>query len=538
MAQAVSLVAVGSACAETEASASAEAASPADQPGTAPDTIAAPEAAATSETPAIEPPPVAVADAPPPHPIVTIIRKTLAGSDIRKDAAAEDVAALEDFYGAWSGEPLWITEMGFTARAQSALFEIAKADDWGLDAEAFALPAAGALPKDEDAQAQAEIALDLAILKYARFARGGRYDPSAISDLLDQAPPLRDPETVIAEIGMTSAPDAYLRSLHPSHEQFVRLREALLEARDKEKEDAKASATDIKRIVMNMERWRYMPEDLGPLYVWLNTPEFMLYVVKDGETVFRDKTLVGTIGYPTPIFSADMKTVVFNPDWVAPPSVLQDKLLPALRRKYFNILNANKLRVSYQGKPVDPTKIDWNRVNIHSFTFSQKSGPKNVLGKAKFLYPNKHIVYMHDTLSYRQKVFKEKRRDIGYGCVRMQNPRRFAEVLLAEDQDWEASKVKDLWDNGVNRAVSIEQKLPVHTTYFTAVVDKDGKVSTFGDLYGIDRKMAVAMFGSADGFPVPPPEPKRSSGAVASSAPARQTGGGTGISSSLGFLGD
>ena len=91
---------------------------------------------------------------------------------------------------------------------------------------AFALPAAGALPKDEDAQAQAEIALDLAILKYARFARGGRYDPSAISDLLDQAPPLRDPETVIAEIGMTSAPDAYLRSLHPSHEQFVRLREA------------------------------------------------------------------------------------------------------------------------------------------------------------------------------------------------------------------------------------------------------------------------------------------------------------------------
>ncbi len=538
MAQAVSLVAVGSACAETEASASAEAASPADQPGTAPDTIAAPEAAATSETPAIEPPPVAVADAPPPHPLVTIIRKTLAGSDIRKDAAAEDVAALEDFYGTWSGEPLWITEMGFTARAQSALFEIAKADDWGLDAEAFALPAAGALPKDEDAQAQAEIALDLAILKYARFARGGRYDPSAISDLLDQAPPLRDPETVIAEIGMTSAPDAYLRSLHPSHEQFVRLREALLEARDKEKEDTKASATDIKRIVMNMERWRYMPEDLGPLYVWLNTPEFMLYVVKDGETVFRDKTLVGTIGYPTPIFSADMKTVVFNPDWVAPPSVLQDKLLPALRRKYFNILSANKLRVSYQGKPVDPTKIDWNRVNIHSFTFSQKSGPKNVLGKAKFLYPNKHIVYMHDTLSYRQKVFKEKRRDIGYGCVRMQNPRRFAEVLLAEDQDWEASKVKDLWDNGVNRAVSIEQKLPVHTTYFTAVVDKDGKVSTFGDLYGIDRKMAVAMFGNADGFPVPPPEPKRSSGAVASSAPARQTGGGTGISSSLGFLGD
>jgi L,D-transpeptidase YcbB len=524
---------------------SAEAASPPGQAGTQSETTAGPDAAATTEspatteTPATEPPPEAVADASPPHPIVAIIREKLASPDIGKGAEADDVAALRDFYEAWNDAPLWITEMGFTARAQAALFEIEKADDWGLEAKAFALPSAGALPANDEAQAQVEIALDLAILKYARFARGGRYDPAAISDLLDQSPPLRDPKTVIAEIGMTSAPDAYLRSLHPSHEQFVRLRQALLKARDAEKEGAKASATGIKRIVMNMERWRYMPESLSPIYVWLNTPEFMLYVVKDGETIFRDKTLVGTIGYPTPIFSADMKTVVFNPDWVAPPSVLQDKLLPALRRKYFNILKANKLRVSYQGKPVDPTKIDWNRVNIHSYTFSQKSGPKNVLGKAKFLYPNKHIVYMHDTLSYRQKVFKEERRDIGYGCVRMQKPRQFAEVLLAEDQKLEASKVKELWDKGVNRAVSVEQKLPVHTTYFTAVVDDEGKISTFGDLYGIDRKMAVVMFGTADGFPVPPPEPKRSSsGAVASSAPARNTGGGTGISSSLGFLGD
>ena len=282
-----------------------------------------------------------------------------------------------------------------------------------------------------------------------------------------------------------------------------------------------------------------MPEELGTLYVWLNTPEFMLYVVKDGETIFEDKTLVGTIGYATPVFSADMTTVVFNPDWVAPPSVLQDKLLPALRRKYFNILKSNKLQVSYQGKPVDPTKIDWNRVNIHRFTFSQKSGPKNVLGKAKFLYPNKHIVYMHDTLSYRQKVFNEKRRDIGYGCVRMQKPRQFAEVLLAEDQDLDKGRVKELWDKGVNRSVSIEKTLPVHTTYFTAVADKDGKVTTFGDLYGIDRKMAVAMFGTADGFPVPPPEPKRPSRSVAS-APSRHTGGGagTGIFSTLGFIED
>ncbi|MGH6734766.1 MAG: L,D-transpeptidase family protein [Methyloceanibacter sp.] len=263
----------------------------------------------------------------------------------------------------------------------------------------------------------------------------------------------------------------------------------------------------------------------------------MLYLVKDGKTIFTDKTLVGTIGYATPVFSADMKTIVFNPDWVAPPSVLEDKLLPALRRKHYNIVKSNKLQVSYQGKAVDPSKVDWNRVNIHNFTFTQKTGPTNVLGKAKFLYPNKHIVYMHDTLPYRRKVFKEKVRAIGYGCVRMEDPQRFAELLLAEDKEWPASKVKDLWDKGVNSAVTLDTPPPVHTTYFTAVVDEEGEVATFGDLYGLDRKMASALFGDTEGFPVPPPEPKQSQGSVAS-APSRHSGGGSGIASSLGFIDD
>ena len=472
----------------------------------------------------------------PPQPIVAIIRETLADPEVTKDAAAEDVAALQAFYRGWGAPPPWITEMGFSAKGQAVLFEIDKAGDWGLDADAFALPEPGALPKDDAAQALAEIKLDLAILKYARFARGGRHVPFEISDLFDQTPPMRDPKAVIGEIAAADAPDAYLQSLHPQHEQFVRLRQALL-ARAEDVEKSKTDATDIKRLIINMERWRWMPEELGALYVWLNTPDFMLYVVKDGKTVFTDKTLVGTIGYPTPIFSADMETIVFNPDWIAPPSVLQDKLWPALKRRYYNILSANKLKVSYQGKPVDPRKIDWNRVNIHNFTFSQKSGPKNVLGKAKFLYPNKHIVYMHDTLSYRRKVFEEEMRAIGYGCVRMQKPRQFAELMLSEDQDWPASKVKDLWDKGVNSPVTLETSPPVHTTYFTAVVNDGGKVETYADLYGLDRKLAQALFGTTEGFPEPPPEPKPRA-TVASSAPARDSGGGGGFANSLGFLGD
>lgn len=483
------------------------------------------------KTPVSEPPTeTATAATPgPPHPVVVIIREKLADPAVIKDAPKEDVAALKAFYGARSEPPLWTTEMGFSAKGQAALFEIAKADDWGLEAKDFALPDAGALPADKGAQALAEIKLDLAILKYARVAHGGRHAPSEISDLFDQTPPVIEPQTVIAEIGGAEAPDVYLQSLHPRHAQFERLRRALLEAREADKPDE----TDIKRLVINMERWRWMPEELGELYVWLNTPDYMLYVVKDGKTVFEDKTLVGTIGNATPVFSDEMETIVFNPDWIAPPSVLEDKLWPALKRKYYNVLSSNKLKVSYKGKPIDPTKIDWRRVNIHRFTFSQKAGPKNVLGKAKFLYPNRHIVYMHDTLPYRRKVFDKDERAIGYGCVRMEKPLPFAELLLAEDQRMPKSEVKELWDKSVNKSVTLDSKPPVHTTYFTVLVDDDGKVSTFKDLYGLDRMHAEALFGSTDGFPKPPPEPKqRSSGGVASSGSSSR---GNGFATALGF---
>jgi murein L,D-transpeptidase YcbB/YkuD len=122
--------------------------------------------------------------------------------------------------------------MGFSARGQQVLFEIEKASEWGLDPASFALPPAEALPATPEAQAEAEISLDLALLKYARFARGGRLTPSKVSTLFDQTPPLRDPKAVLAEIEAAEAPDAYLRSLHPKHEQFERLRQALLEKCD------------------------------------------------------------------------------------------------------------------------------------------------------------------------------------------------------------------------------------------------------------------------------------------------------------------
>jgi L,D-transpeptidase YcbB len=161
---------------------------------------------------------------------------------------------------------------------------------WGLSSAAFDLPPAGDLPATTEAQATAEIKLGLAILKYARFARGGRVDPSQLSELLDQTPALRDPKIVLTEIAASQAPDAYLRSLHPKHEQFELLRQALLKAHAEAQAGAKQSRNerDIQRLLINMEHWCWMPEELGALYVWNNVPEFMLHVVKNGQIVHSE----------------------------------------------------------------------------------------------------------------------------------------------------------------------------------------------------------------------------------------------------------
>ena len=502
-------------------------------------TAAAPEATPEPADPALAvPPPSAPAD-----PVVAVIRTKLADPESGKGAHADDLAALKAFYEARTGAALWITEMGFSAKGHQALFEIEKAGDWGLDAASFELPPADALPATPEAQALAEIKLDLAILKYARFARGGRLSPSKVSALFDQTPPLRDPKTVLSEIEAADAPDAYLRSLHPKHEQFVHLRQALLEARGTEEEGAKPAddGKDIKRILMNMERWRWMPEELGRVHVLNNSAAFMLHVIKDGKTIFADKTLVGTIGYATPVFTSPMTTIVFNPDWNAPETVVKENILPPLQRKSYSILKTHKLYVSYNGQPVDPTKVDWNRVNGLAYTFSQKAGPHNNLGKVKFLYPNRHTVYMHDTLPVRKKYFKQTVRTIGHECVRMEKPDRFAEVLLAESNGWTGDRIKELWNKGVNSSVALERKIPVHMVYFTAIADESGKVETFGDVYGLDRKLAAALFGDATGFPQPPPESKQpplGEGDASTPAARRTTADNDMARAMQGFLGE
>ena len=225
-----------------------------------------------------------------------------------------------------------------------------------------------------------------------------------------------------------------------------------------------------------------MPADLGTVYVQDNVPEFMLYVVKNGKTIHSDKIAVGELRYATPIFSADMQTIVFNPEWTAPPTVVREDLLPNLRRGGLfggsSILRQHGLQVKYNGRTVDPGSINWNSVNMANIAFTQPPGPRNVLGKVKFLYPNKHVVYMHDT-SWGRERFKQTMRAFGHNCIRMANPSGLAEILLKEDKGWDASKVQELSTRASMKRVTLDHPVPVHTTYFTAVVDDQGKITSF-----------------------------------------------------------
>lgn len=447
---------------------------------------------------AAEPPIVAQPPPSPADPTVVEVRSQLTDASLRKEAASDDLAALKTFYGELTGPPLWITTSGFSVKAQSLIKEIEQADDWGVPAERLDAPPAGDVPSTTDGQAVDELKLSRAILKYARFARGGRTSPRRVSVLFDQRPPLLDPKTVITEIAASADPAAYLRGLHPKYEQVERLRQALLKARAKGGGDEAL----IQLLVINMERWRWMPEELGSIYVWNNIPEFKARVVQNGRTIYEEQIIVGKPKTPTPILSASIQSIVFHPEWLLPNSIVEEELKPSLQNvrsldePSTGILKQRNLKVRLKGAPVDVETIDWTTANLRQYTFVQPPGPGNALGTLKFNFPNRHAVYMHDTS--RRELFSEPNGALSHGCIRLREPQRLAALLLAEDKGWAAQQVGALLTKGKTRWVRLTRPVPVHLTYFTVLVGAKGELERFPDVYGLDSRMGAVLFGKSN----------------------------------------
>ncbi|MGI9408320.1 MAG: L,D-transpeptidase family protein, partial [Hyphomicrobiaceae bacterium] len=220
-----------------------------------------------------------------------------------------------------------------------------------------------------------------------------------------------------------------------------------------------------KRILVNMERWRWMPQDLGNYYVWANVPDYKFYVMKNGRVIHSERIIVGKYRNQTATFSDEMEEIVFNPRWNVPRSIKENELLPGLLRSP-NALARQGLRVRYRGREIDPVSVDWAVADMRRFHIYQPPGPRNALGRVKFLFPNKHAIYMHDTPS--KRLFKRSTRTFSHGCVRVRNPMRLAEVLLAHDQGMSPATIRRFVRRGARDSVFLKRKIPVHITYFTA----------------------------------------------------------------------
>lgn len=417
-------------------------------------------------------------------------------------------AALAAFYDARKGKPLWVSESGLNDRAAAVIAALARADDWGLVASDFKPPR---LPPSDAVSprvlADAEVTLSLVALQYGRYARGGRImDPTTqLSSYLDRKPQLVEPKTILANLAASDDPGAALEDLHPKHKQFQLLRQKYLELRAGTR-PAKPATTraghakapslghEARRVLANMEEWRWMPADMGDLYVWNNIPEYLTRVVKAGDIIHTERIVAGLVSKQTPIFSRPMRRIVFRPKWRVPESIMVRELWPSMLRGGGLMYKFGLQVETPEGQPVDWKRMDWTKEDIRKYHVVQPPGPHNLLGLVKFAFPSQHTVYMHDTPD--KYMFAATQRTYSHGCMRVKNPVEYAKVILKEANGLDAGKIDEFVKSGpLDNKIELDRRVPVHITYFTAFISGDGQLHTFPDVYGHERKISLALEG-------------------------------------------
>ncbi len=251
---------------------------------------------------------------------------------------------------------------------------------------------------------------------------------------------------------------------------------------------------EIAAIIANLERWRWMPRDLGAFHVLVNVPEFKARVVEDGAVVHETRVIVGKPTNPTPIFSNAISHIIVNPYWNVPASIVRKELMPELRSDPYEFeSHGYEVFARVQGKmrQIDPRWVAWDGVDSRLVQIRQIPGDFNALGRIKFMFPNQHDVYMHDTPS--KSLFKRDYRAFSHGCVRVENPLDFADAILpVAAPKWNSTRLQALY-GGAERRVDLDRTIPVHLAYFTLRVEPDGTLRHFDDIYGYDGAIAAYL---------------------------------------------
>ena len=245
----------------------------------------------------------------------------------------------------------------------------------------------------------------------------------------------------------------------------------------------------IAQIQLNLERWRWLPRDLGERYILVNIPEYRLEVWDRGQVPLAMRTVVGKQDTPTPIFNDLLTHVVFSPYWNVPPNIAQGETLPGILADP-DFLNRQNMEVlDESGNRVDPGSIDLT--DPARYRFRQKPGSGNSLGLVKFMFPNQFNVYLHDTPT--DSLFLRASRSFSHGCVRLEQPLALARYVLQDQPEWTQENIVQAMEAGEEKHVKLKRPIPVYLGYWTARIASDGQLQFRDDVYGIDARLTALL---------------------------------------------
>jgi len=243
----------------------------------------------------------------------------------------------------------------------------------------------------------------------------------------------------------------------------------------------------MNQAAVNLERLRWLPDTIKEAEIILvNIANYQLDYINKLDTVFSSKVIVGKSYHASPIFSASMSYIVFSPYWNIPPSITRNEIMPAVRKNPNYLSQKNMEVVTNSGKPVDPGSINWSAKSF-PYMIRQKPGGSNSLGLVKFMFPNKHSVYIHDTPS--RSLFEREDRALSHGCIRLQNPADFAKILLGDMPGWTEEKIQEAMHRSSEQIVNLNRKIPVVLIYLTFWADSKGQANFRQDIYNRDEEV-------------------------------------------------
>jgi L,D-transpeptidase YcbB len=245
----------------------------------------------------------------------------------------------------------------------------------------------------------------------------------------------------------------------------------------------------ISQITLNLERWRWLPRDLGERHIVVNIPEYRLEVWERNQVPLAMRVVVGKQDTQTPIFNDVMTHLVFSPYWNVPPNIAEGETLPEILKDP-GFLDRNSMEVlDSDGNLIDPRSIDL--ADPARYRFRQRPGAHNSLGLVKFMFPNQFNVYLHDTPT--DSLFARASRSFSHGCVRLENPMALAEYVLRDQPEWTRERIEEAMNAEQERTVKLRSAIPVYLGYFTARVSADGIMQFRRDVYDIDRRQTILL---------------------------------------------